>query len=269
MNFRWCKLLQKRSFVLELLLMRVKLILFSFLLLNYSSFLAQERVTTFGIQLKPIIPSQLFSTGKQEVDQNKVFFTTTPKTGYSFGMVIRKGLNKSLSLETGINYLNRKFELEIFDDSLDYIETSSFKLVNYEIPISLLVYIRLSEYIYMNVSGGVALDIYPSDLYTYSDNFQNDVLVYDWFRQSLIANIGWEYRTDKNGYFYLGASYHRPFSHMAKQIVWYNGNKRDERVEFNLSGNYITLDLRYFFHEDPERKKKKVKKAKPSLEKKR
>lgn len=249
--------------------MRVKYLLFSLIFLNSFSFFAQERVTTFGIQFKPIIPSQLFGTGKQTVDQNQVFFTVTPKAGYSFGMVIRKGLNKSLSLETGINYLNRKFELEIKDELLNFTETSDFNLVNYEIPISLLVYIRLSEYLYMNVSGGVALDIYPSDLYTYSENFQNDVIVYDWFRQSLIANIGWEYRTDKSGYFYLGASYHRPFSHMAKEIVWYNGNKRDERLDFNLSGNYITLDLRYFFHEDPEKKKKKVKKSKPSLEKKR
>lgn len=246
--------------------MRVKLFQLALFVFSILSISAQERVTTFGIQFKPIIPSQLFGTGQQTVDQNQVFFTVTPKAGYSFGMVIRKGLNKSLSLETGINYLNRKFELEIKDELLNFTEISDFNLVNYEIPISLLVYIRLSEHLYMNVSGGVALDIYPSDLYTYSENFQNDVIMFDWFRQSLIANIGWEYRTDKSGYFYLGASYHRPLAHMAKEIVWYNGNKRDERVEFNLSGNYITLDLRYFFHEDPERKKKKVKKAKPSLE---
>jgi hypothetical protein len=178
-------------------------------------------------------------------------------------------MTKNLSLESGINYLTRKFELTINDQDLNFNETSNFKLVNYEIPVSLLVYIRLTEFIYMNVSGGFSLDIYPSDLYTYSSNFQNDVLMYNWIRPSLIANIGWEYRTEKSGYFYLGASYHRPFSHMAKEIIWYNGNKRDERVELNLSGNYITIDFRYFFHEDPEKKMKKVKKSKPSLEKKR
>ena len=87
--------------------------------------------------------------------------------------------------------------------------------------------------------------------------------MYDWIIPSLIANIGWEYRTDKSGYIYLGASYHRPFSHMAKEVILYNGNSRFERVELNLSGNYITVDIRYFFHEDAEKKKRKVKKSKP------
>lgn len=249
--------------------MRLKLILLYLFLVSSNVFVAQERVTTFGIQFKPIIPSELFNTGKQEIIQDNVLFSVTPQMGLSFGMVIRKGLTKNLSLESGINYLTRKFELGINDQDLNYIETTHFKLVNYEIPVSLLVYIRLTEYIYMNVAGGFAFDIYPSDLYTYSSNFQNDVLMYNWIRPSLIANIGWEYRTEKSGYFYLGASYHRPFSHMAQEIIWYNGNKRDERVILNLSGNYITVDVRYFFHEDPEKKKRKVKKSKPSLEKKR
>lgn len=243
--------------------MRIKLILFSLLITSSLAILAQERVTTFGVQFKPIITSELFNTGKQEVKQSNVVFGVQPKTGYSFGMVIRKGMTKNLSLETGINYLNRKFEMSIDDQDSSFQETSSFSLVNYEIPISLLVYIRLSDYVFMNVSGGLALDIYPSDLYTYSSNFQNDVLMYDWIRASLIANIGWEYRTDNSGYFYLGASYHRPFSHMAKEVIWYNGNKRNERAELNLSGNYITIDIRYFFHEDAEKKKRKVKKSTP------
>ncbi|MCB9175083.1 MAG: outer membrane beta-barrel protein [Flavobacteriales bacterium] len=243
--------------------MRVKLILFYFLLVCSHAFFAQERVTTFGVQFKPIITSELFNTGKQEIKQNNVTFGVEPLTGYSFGMVIRKGMTKNLSLESGINYLNRKFELSINDQDTNFLEKSKYNLVNYEIPISLLVYIRLSEYIFMNVSGGLALDIYPSDLYTYSENFQNDVLMYDWIRPSLIANIGWEYRTDKSGYIYLGASYHRPFSHMAKEVVLYNGNRRYEKVELNLSGNYITVDIRYFFHEDAEKKKRKVKKSKP------
>lgn len=247
--------------------MRLKLILLYLALISTHIIVAQERVTTFGIQFKPIIPSELFNTGKQEITQNNVTFSVTPQTGLSFGMVIRKGFTKNLSLESGINYLTRKFELGINDQDLSFNETSKFKLVNYEIPVSLLVYIRLTSYIYMNVSGGISLDIYPSDLYTYSPNFQNDVFRYDWIRPSLIANIGWEYRTEKSGYIYLGASYHRPFSYMAKEVIWYNRNKRDERVELNLSGNYITIDFRYFFHEDPEKKKRKIKKSRPSLEK--
>lgn len=237
-------------------------ILILLLVITFSSLNAQERVTTFGIQFKPIVPSELFKTGVQEVEQNNVFFTTTPKFGYSFGMAIRKGLTKTLSLESGISYLNRGYELNIQDDDIGFSETSDFKLINYEIPVSLLVYIQLSRQAFMNVSGGVAMDMYPTDLFTYSPNFQNDVVVADWLRASLIANIGWEYRTEESGYFYIGGSYHRPFSYMAKEIVWYNGNDRNERVVFDLFGNYVTIDLRYFFHEDPEKKKRKTKNSK-------
>ena len=244
--------------------MRLKsfLYLLIILTLNHFTLRAQERVTTFGVQIKPIIPSELFNTGKQELDQNNVFFSLAPKPGVSFGMVIRKGLTKTLSIETGINYLSRGYELTINDPDINFSETSGFNLVNYEIPLSLLVYIKLSRYMYMNVSGGTAFDIYPSDLYTYSENFQNDVLVYNWIRTSLIANLGWEYRTEKSGYFYIGGSYHRPFSFIAKEIVWYNGNGRNERPVFEIVGNYVTIDFRYFFHEDPEKKKRKIKKSK-------
>jgi len=226
-----------------------------------NSLKSQERVTTFGIQIKPIIPSSLFNTGEQLLDQNNVFFSVKPKLGYSFGMVIRKGLTKSLSLETGINYLKRGYDLSIDARDLNFNESSNFNLISYEIPISLLVYVKLSREMYMNVSGGLSMDIYPSDLYTFSPSFQNDVIVSDWIQTSLIANVGWEYRTEESGYFYLGGSYHRPFSPIAKEIVWYNGNGRDERPIFELIGNYVTIDFRYFFHEDPEKKKRKVKKS--------
>ena len=219
----------------------------------------QERVTTFGIQIKPIIPSSLFNTGEQLLDQNNVFFSVKPKLGYSFGMVIRKGLTKTLSLESGINYLKRGYSLSIEDKDLNFTDQSNFNLINYEIPISLLVFVKLSREIFMNVSGGVSMDVYPSDLFTFSEDFQNDVIVRSWIQTSLIANLGWEYRTEESGYFYIGASYHRPFSSIAKEIVWYNRKGRDERPIFELIGNYVTIDFRYFFHEDPEKKKRKVK----------
>ena len=72
-----------------------------------SKLLSQEKVTTFGIQLKPIIPIEFFNAGKQEKLQNNIQYINQPKFGLSFGMVIRKGLTKSLSIETGLNFLKR------------------------------------------------------------------------------------------------------------------------------------------------------------------
>src|SRR4051812_22303723 len=68
---------------------------------------AQERVTAFGLVVKPIFPSNYFRTGTVEITDNNVDFKLTQKSGFSAGGVIRFGLSKTLSLETGINYVKR------------------------------------------------------------------------------------------------------------------------------------------------------------------
>ena len=61
--------------------MKLKLFIYIFLILFAFKGKAQERVTTFGIQLKPIIPTEFFNAGKQVVDQNNIeyinMFTTS------------------------------------------------------------------------------------------------------------------------------------------------------------------------------------------------
>jgi len=234
---------------------------FLFLLLSGSTVcFSQERVTTVGIQVKPIIPLGFFKTGKQFNRQNNIEFELNPKLGMNFGMVIRKGFTKSLSIETGINYLQRNYDLAINDPDSNFTGTSSFKIVNYEIPLQGLVYVRLTDKMYMNVAGGISFDIYPSELLTFGEYFENNMVRSSWLQTSLLANVGWEYRTDKSGYFYFGASLHRPFSEIFRAFVAYDNLSHQEGAVFNLSGNYFTIDLRYFFHEDKERKRKKIKK---------
>lgn len=225
---------------------------------------AQERVTTFGIQFKPMLPIQFFNAGKQTQTLNNVDYTVDPKLGFAFGMVIRKGLTKSLSLETGINVLKRNFEITIDDVDSSFSGTSQFQLLNYEIPVLGLVYVQINRQMFMNASGGVSFDMYPTPLYTEGSYYANGVLRTYWLQPSLLANIGWEYRTEKSGYFYFGATIHRPFRQIFTEYITYKGEsgKRFEQVSFDLTGNYITIDFRYFFHEDPERRKKKVKKEK-------
>ena len=199
-------------------------------------------------------------TGKQQTNQNNVDFTLNPKLGMNFGMVIRKGFTKSLSLETGINFLQRNYDLSVTDLDSNFTGGASFKLVNYEIPVLGLVYVRLGELLYMNVAGGVSFDIYPSELRT-EDNYVDNILFrYNWISTSLLANVGWEYRTRKSGFLYLGASLHRPFGSIFRDFITYENYSKKEDVFFDLSGNYITIDIRYFFHEDQEKKKKKLKK---------
>jgi hypothetical protein len=218
---------------------------------------AQSRLTTFGIQFKPIFPVGFLGTGKQTVlvDSVNVKFDLALKSGYNFGMVIRKGFSDLLALETGINYVKRKYHLEVTDS--DFGESSDFRMIGYEIPASLLVYIRLGEQIFMNASLGASADMYASNVRS-SGEYHNTLTVRNHtFQAAIVANIGWEYRTLKSGYFYIGASLHRPFDYELTSKAHYDRGIKELDVYQPLSGSYLTMDVRYFFHEDPKKQKKK------------
>jgi hypothetical protein len=239
--------------------MNKRIVLYITLLVFSLKAFSQEKITTFGIQFKPIIPIQFLGAGEQSKTENTITYTHSPKTGVSFGMVIRRGFTKSLSLESGINFVNRNYNLTIDDLDSAFTGSSSFTISSYEIPILGLVYVQLSREMFMNVAGGISVDIYPTPLYTFDDYFTNAVNRSNWIQPSLLANVGWEYRTEKSGYWYFGASFHRPFSKIMEEFVVYRGENQNRVVEttFDVTGNYLTLDLRYFFHEEKEKKKEK------------
>jgi hypothetical protein len=248
-------------------------ILFTTLLLTISGGLfAQDRVVTAGFQYKPLFSSKFFNTGPQELKWDAQYFDTvpqliyedaanfkiTPQSGYCMGMVIRMGLSETWSIESGINFVRRNYDLSMSDSTGS--ESTTFKLVSYQIPLQGLVFIQLSEQVFMDVSMGAAVDFYPSDVATYGDRFIHSSARRSWLSSSLLANIGWEYRTQENGYFYIGASYNRPFKPIMRSFFKRPTTDYGPEEFIDLRGNYLTVDLRYFFHSDPMRRKKKTKK---------
>ena len=232
------------------------LLTFAYCLLSIANCSSQSRLTTFGLQIKPVFPLGFLGTGKQTVfvDTANVKFDLSLKSGYSFGMVIRKNFSDLLALETGINYVKRKYSLDISDEK--FSEGSDFRIIGYEIPASLLVYIRLGEKIFMNASLGASADMYASNVQSGSTSHSTLTVRNHTFQAAIIANLGWEYRTEQSGYFYLGASLHRPFDSELTTKVSYKRNSTELDVYQPLSGSYLTIDLRYFFYEDPKKKKK-------------
>ncbi|MFK7807193.1 MAG: porin family protein [Saprospiraceae bacterium] len=243
--------------------MRLLFCLFLNLLVLFS--FSQKNITTFGIQIKPIVPSELFGTGPITLIEEDVEFTLTPTLGTNFGMLIRKGLNDNWSIETGIALVRRNYRLEAFDTNNDIQVESKYRFVSYEIPVQALYYIRLGESFYMNAAAGISLDFYPSNIYsnTFGDR---DTLGYQieqstnrvhWAQFSLISNLGFEYRTKDKGYFYLGASFHQQFVRdMAYVGMTYTLERGKTSTNTSIQSNYLTLDLRYFFNEKPEKRKR-------------
>lgn len=219
-----------------------------------ASLFAQEGILTAGFQFKPIFSNSYFKTGPQTFSIGEASSTVKQASGYCAGMVIRRGFTKSISIETGINYVRRNYNLELTDTN--YTLKEDFKFIGYEIPLSLLVFIQLSEKLFTDVSLGNSFDFYPSDIETHNKEYANVGFRRAWLSNALIANIGFEYRTEKVGSFYLGASYHRPYNYIFESRVRFE-NTNYPRFSNKISGNYLTFDIRYFFSEEPLKKQRK------------
>ena len=173
-------------------------------------------------------------------------------------MMIRRGFTKMFSIETGINYTKRNFNLLITDTTFQ--GKSDFKIVNYEIPLQGMIFMRLTKRIYMNTGLGLSADMYPTNVYTSDTAYFRHYSKHHGFLQvAALADLGFEYRTEKMGYFYLGSSYHLPFSYFYESAIRYD--PKAETGHLKLSGSFLSVDIRYYFHEEPIRKKKKKPKA--------
>lgn len=240
----------------------------SLLILAFASFFlqvqAQEKVITAGIQFKPIFSSKFFNTGPENVSLQNIGFKVTPEFGYCLGVVIRRGITNTISFESGINYVKRNYTFSVNDPDSSIATTSDFKMVGYEIPLQGLVFIQLSDRIFMDVALGASMDFFPSDLKTSAGYVEHYSARKSWFSPSVLANLGWELRTEKSGFIYLGASYHRPFDNIYTTFLQYRNRELPyPEGRLDLQGNYLTFDVRYFFHSDPEKRKKKISKPNP------
>jgi len=224
---------------------------------------SQEKFLTVGLQLKPIIPSGLFRTDNVFKSQENMFYSITTTFGYSGGMMIRKEFSKRFSFETGINFTKRNYNLDIIDndsivDGHIFAGYSDFSIINYEIPLLGLLYLRIGERWHMNTSVGVSMDFFPSDISTYDSYFSHLALRNHWLQLAGVVNHGYELRTDKSGMIYFGGTLHWPFTIIYRSFIDYKtGLLLKDQTTLDLKGNYFTIDVRYYFPERQEKKRRK------------
>lgn len=247
------------TFIRFLCRMNRGLITVALWILSLSAF-GQERVTTFGFGYKPIFPSTYLRTGPKDFSDNGIDYTIAQKSGFSAGGIIRFGLNNRISFESGIMYTKRNYDLTIRDTA--FTGLSDFKIIGYEIPVNTLVFIQLGQQMWMNVTLGVSLDLFPSDIYTTDIYYRHYSARNNTANGGLNAGTGVEYRTKKSGYFYFGLAYHRSFTHIYDSLVEYYPDHTLAKPPVSIGrtsfqGDYFTFDIRYYFHEDPAKKKSK------------
>tara|TARA_B110000305_G_scaffold182765_1_gene202958 strand:+ start:342 stop:1010 length:669 start_codon:yes stop_codon:yes gene_type:complete len=220
---------------------------------NFS--IAQKGTTSFGLQLKPIVPVSYFQAGPLNLSDTIVDIEIKQKLGYSMGMIIRHNITDLISFETGINYVRRNYAIAATSKIGTLNDQLEFGFVNYEIPLQALVYVQLSKRIYMNVSSGIGLNAYPSHVISSGENLLLEQLSLRGriIGLSYLANIGFEYKTEEKGNFYLGASLVTPLSPITETKIKYEyQNATFSEFTAFLNGNYITIDLRYFFPAEKE-----------------
>ena len=212
----------------------------------------QTNKTTFGLQYKPIVPAAYFNSTEVTKTSGTYNFNLTPKYSNSFGMVVRHRVNITFSIESGLNYTQRNFNLSIKNGNINLDDSTNFGIRSYEFPIQLLAYVQASEYWYLNAAFGISYNVLASDILSYGEESKN--YFQNTYRKSggysaLLANIGMEYRTEKEGCYYFGTSLHRPWEAIGRVFPEYDNFNQEKEFSLDLLGNFLTLDFRYFFKE--------------------
>lgn len=208
--------------------------------------------TYFGIQVRPVFPTKFIGDKITSLSGDGLESTITQRLGFGFGGTIRANITKLIAVESGINFTQRYFDLTVaVPDSNVYAE-NKMGFIEYDIPINALIYIQLSDEIFMNASLGVAVTYKPTDVrvqnrpggkhYFSLYGIRDNSLGFD-----LNANLGFEYRTEKSGFFYLGGSARVPFAPLFNYAVFYDYDANSTLISGPVDGSFLTLDFKYFF----------------------
>ncbi len=233
-------------------------ILLSLLSFYSSAQVKKSRVPSyFGIRVSTVFPTRYIGNPKLELasdqtDTYRITSTLQQRVGYSFGGTVRVGLTKLIALETGINFTHRNFNLEMSVPDSNIYAKKELAFIDYDIPVNALFYIPLSDQWYMNASIGAAIVFKPTHIGTYTDlegyhEFMHTGFVAKKISADLNANVGFEFRTEENGFFYLGGSGRVPFAPIFDLYTdyAYQGTKRSLHGE--VDGTYLSIDFKYFF----------------------
>jgi hypothetical protein len=204
----------------------------------------------FGLQAKPIIPVRIFGAGPVTLTNDMLEATVTPLWGYSFGGVVRAGISKRFAIETGLNIVQRNYRTDYFVPDSNFTAETTLGVVSYDVPLNALVYIQLSKQWFMNTSMGVSGNFYPSNVRKddngYPHMFMTEGRRKSWVRLAFNANVGFEWRTNKAGFFYLGGSFQLPFGGIFDIAPAYKYKNINYPIFGEMNGTYVTVDFKYF-----------------------
>jgi hypothetical protein len=207
----------------------------------------------FGIQYRPLIPINAFGAGPLELADTFGVHNSiiSPEFGFSAGGVIRAGFSERFAIETGIHMVRRNYRTEYFVPDSNLMAETTIRNISYDIPVNFLIYVKVNSWLYINAAFGNSFIFFPSNTATQTNtlphNYRTESLMFRWVRIALNANAGVEFRTESDGFFYLGASFHRPYNPIYAFRTTYQYINDPVRAGGAMNGTFFSLDLKYFF----------------------
>lgn len=206
--------------------------------------------TSFGVQTRAILPIDYLTKNIYSTTSLQFESTIFQKSGFSFGGVVRTNITNTFALETGINFTQRRFDLNVAIADSNIFIAQDMTFIEYDIPINALFYIPMSEKFFLNTSVGVALSYKPTNTRVNLRHENTHYFNLYGFRNksvgfSLNANAGLEYRTKKNGSFYLGGAIRFPFAQLFEYVAFYNSETESDIGTHSIDGSFIALDFKY------------------------
>lgn len=205
----------------------------------------------FGLQFKPLIPGDFLGKSTLEISEQQLYAKFTQKFGYSFGASVRIGLTKLISIETGINMVQRNYSVDFAVADSNVYAKNTFGIINYDIPLNALIYIQLTDKLFMNTSIGGSFIYNPTNIATKTTLDKGHAFIQEGRRTSKVAaefnaNVGMEWRSEKSGIFYVGVTGKVPFKPIFKVAAIYTKGSYSQTAIGQMTGAYLSLDFRYY-----------------------
>lgn len=212
-----------------------------------------ERVPSyFGVQLRPFFPTNFIGSSQLSLNQDGFFSLTQQRMGFSWGATVRAGITKLIAIETGINQTTRHFDIDMSVPDSNSFASDQLTFVEYDLPVNALFYIQLADKWYMNTSLGASMIFKPTEVGIFNQPGGKHYYTHTGVPKSKFgidanANVGFEFRTEKSGFFYLGASAKVPFTSLFEMIANYEYDAYQTLLIGPVDGSFLAIDIKYFF----------------------
>lgn len=212
-----------------------------------------------GFQVKPIFGSDFLRTGALTDSVNLSRFTITQSPGFTFGGILRNQFKKNLSFEYGASITQRNYQLYIADSQAAH--QSKFRMNCFEIPLLLQSSIPINKTNSLSGSFGLNINVTNRDYFfptldssltqSYYKNFLSRRFT---LLPGAMANLGWEKSLKDGQSIYLGIAASIPVTWMYRAYITHQEEippfTTKAEKNFDLRGNYLTIDLRYYLIKD-------------------